>query len=68
MGWLEEVIETREAVAGIARQVQITETGCPFYNRCPLALRGICDERSAPAREVVVGHRIACHRDSVELA
>jgi oligopeptide/dipeptide ABC transporter ATP-binding protein len=34
-GWLEDVMNTRAALAGIARAVEITDVGCPFYPRCP---------------------------------
>ena len=67
-GWLEDVMKTRAALAGIARAVEITEVGCPFYPRCPIAIDGVCDTRTAPYREPVPGHRIACHRELTELA
>ena len=67
-GWLEDVMKTRAALAGIARAVEITEVGCPFYPRCPIAIDGVCDTRPAPYREPVPGHRIACHRELTELA
>jgi len=66
-GWLEDVMSTRAALAGIARAVEITEVGCPFYPRCPIAIDGVCDSTPAPFREPVPGHRIACHRELVEL-
>jgi len=66
-GWLEEVMTSRAALAGIARQVEITDVGCPFYPRCPVAIQGVCDTTVAPWREPVPGHRIACHRELVEL-
>ncbi len=66
-GWLEDVMNTRAALAGIARAVEITEVGCPFYPRCPMAIDGVCDTTPAPSREPVPGHRIACHREIAEL-
>ena len=66
-GWLEDVMSSRAALAGIARAVEITEVGCPFYPRCPLAIEGVCDTTPAPYREPVPGHRIACHRELTEL-
>ena len=62
-GWLEEVMTTREARSGIARAVEITERGCPFSRRCPLAVEGRCDRDAPPLREPVPGHRIFCHRE-----
>ena len=62
-GWLEDVMETREALSGIARAVEITGTGCPFFKRCPLAIEGRCDREAPPVREPAPGHRIFCHRE-----
>ena len=66
-GWLEEVTQTRAALAGIARQVELTDVGCPFYPRCSIAIEGVCDTTPAPYREPMPGHRIACHREVAEL-
>jgi len=66
-GWLEDVTQSRAALAGIAREVELTEVGCPFYPRCPIAIDGVCDTTPAPYREPVPGHRIACHREVAEL-
>ena len=62
-GWLEDVMTTREAISGIARAVENTDIGCPFYNRCPLAVQGLCDKELPPVREPRSGHKILCHRD-----
>ena len=66
-GWLEDVMESREAQAGIARAVQITDVGCPFFDRCPLALDGVCDRKDAPVHQIAPAHEIACHRDTDDL-
>ena len=42
IGWLEDTMKKREMAVGIARGVEITAKGCPFYNRCPLAIEGTC--------------------------
>ena len=62
-GWLEDVMTTREALSGIARTVEITNIGCAFYNRCPLAIEGLCNTELPPLREPKSGHQILCHRD-----
>jgi len=67
-GWLEDVMKTRAALAGIAREVEITDVGCPFFPRCPIAIDGLCDTTPVPYREPRPGHRIACHREIAELA
>ena len=66
IGWLEETMETSEAKAGIDRVVEITEVGCPFFNRCPLAIPGTCDKHVPPIREITDDHKIECHRSDEE--
>jgi len=61
IGWLESTMERREMTAGIARDVEITSVGCPFYPRCPVAIEGTCDKENAPERTLEDGHVIACH-------
>ena len=61
IGWLEDTMQTREAAAGIARGVEITAVGCPFFNRCPVAIEGTCDKEVPPIRVHGTGHQIACH-------
>ena len=67
-GWLEDVMKTREAISGISREVELTEVGCPFFARCPLAIAGTCDTQPAPLQEADVGHLVACHRGLEDLA
>ncbi len=66
-GWLEDVMTTREVRSGINRGVEITDLGCPFFNRCPLAIDGLCDKERPPVREHVPGTKISCHREIEEL-
>ena len=66
-GWLEEAMETREARAGIDRAVELTDVGCPFFDRCPLAVEGACDRETPPVRDLGGGHTIGCHRSLEEL-
>jgi oligopeptide/dipeptide ABC transporter ATP-binding protein len=35
-------------------------SGCPFHTRCPMA-QAICKTDPPPLREIVPGHRSACH-------
>jgi ABC-type dipeptide/oligopeptide/nickel transport system ATPase component len=53
---------------GIARGVEITDTGCPFYNRCPIAMDGKCNTDIPPTLEPHPGHFISCHRTMEEIA
>jgi peptide/nickel transport system ATP-binding protein len=59
-GWLEETLSTREAKAGIAREVKITERGCPFAERCPVAIPEICVRDRPPLQTPASGHVFAC--------
>ena len=67
VGWLEETMQTREAMAGISRGVEITDVGCPFFDRCPLAIEGTCDKIDPPDHKDGEGHIIGCHREISEL-
>ena len=66
IGWLEETMQTQEAQAGIDRVVRLTEVGCPFFDRCPLAIEGTCDRETPPIRDLGGGHTIECHRSQEE--
>ena len=39
----------------------VTKQGCPFYQRCPVRIEGICDVEVPPERAPHAGHRVACH-------
>ena len=62
VGWLEDAMKTQEAEAGINRVVELVETGCAFFDRCPLAIDGTCDVETPPIQELDKGHVIECHR------
>ena len=66
IGWLEQAMQTQEAKAGIDRVVRLTEVGCPFYDRCPLAVEGTCDRETPPIRRLGDRHAIECHRSEEE--
>lgn len=66
-GWLEDVMQTREAISGMTGQVKLTDVGCPFVNRCPLAIKGVCDTEPPPKRAPSPGFEIHCHRDVSDL-
>ena len=67
IGWLEDTMQKREMAVGIAKGVEITAVGCPFYNRCPMGIEGTCDKSTPPIRELEGGHEITCHRTVEEL-
>ena len=61
IGWLEDTMKKREMAVGIARGVEITAVGCPFYNRCPMGIEGTCDKKTPPRIFLENGHEIDCH-------
>jgi peptide/nickel transport system ATP-binding protein len=67
IGWLEDTMQKREMAVGIAKGVEITAVGCPFYNRCPMGIEGTCETQTVPVRELKSGHQISCHRTVEEL-
>ena len=67
VGWLEETMESQEAKAGIDRVVKLTETGCPFFERCPLSIEGTCDQEHPPIRHLASGHTIECHQSAEQI-
>ena len=66
IGWLEDTMERREALAGLDRPVAATDTGCPFFARCPIAIEGTCERETPPVRHFGGRHAIECHRSETE--
>ena len=66
VGWLEETMQTQEAQAGIDRVVTLTAVGCPFFDRCPIAIKDPCDRETPPVRQLSKGHTVECHRSEAE--
>ena len=61
IGWLEDTMKKREMAVGIAKGVEITAIGCPFYNRCPAGIENTCDKIVPPDLRLENGHVISCH-------
>jgi len=66
-GWLEEVIATREASAGMKSNVMLHDAACPFRLRCPLIIDGVCDTQPPPLRMLTSTHGIYCQHDAPAL-
>jgi peptide/nickel transport system ATP-binding protein len=66
-GWLEEVLESRAARSGLGRFFDARAPGCPFFNRCSLAIPDLCDRQHPPLIELPEGHTILCHHDTASL-
>jgi peptide/nickel transport system ATP-binding protein len=64
-GWLEETLSSRETQAGIAREVKITEKGCPFVERCPVSIEDTCAHARPPIQTTASsGHTFACQHSA----
>jgi peptide/nickel transport system ATP-binding protein len=66
-GWLEEVIGSREAEAGMRSNVMLHDVPCPFRMRCPVMIEGKCDVESAPRQEMGQKHVVYCQHNEQEL-
>ena len=66
-GWLEETIADKATLTGMASGVELTDTGCPFFARCPMAIEETCDKIRPPRRNDGAKHIIECHREIEEL-
>ncbi|MFO1061411.1 MAG: oligopeptide/dipeptide ABC transporter ATP-binding protein [Dongiaceae bacterium] len=65
--WLDQAIAARGS--GFQPDSRLLVDGlCPFRNRCPALLPGLCDRDPPPARDLGDGHVIHCHRDAAGLA
>ena len=68
-GWLEEVVASREAEAGMRSNAMLHDLPCPFRRRCPLTVPGRCDVEPAPRRRLGRGHVVFCqHGEEALLA
>lgn len=61
VGWLETTPAGRSQSFGSVRVSAISDAGCPFADRCPLAIEGVCNVEAPPLRRYPGGHVIACH-------
>ena len=66
-GWLEDVLSSRIVASVVDRDALASAAGCPFFNRCPLAIDGVCDRELPPAHKVADDDVIYCHRDLADL-
>ena len=67
VGWLEETLKKQSTEVGISSTVEMTDIGCPFYNRCHIKIEGLCNTTSAPLTLSLSGHEIACHHSDKAL-
>ena len=67
--WLNDVLESRGAQEDLGGAAIPLDEGCAFRTRCPLAIEGVCDTVSPPARNFGESkqHVVYCHREIDEL-
>ena len=63
-GWLEDVIATREASAGMRSTVMLHDRACPFRLRCPLVIDDLCATEPPPLRMLTGTHGVYCQHDA----
>ena len=66
-GWLEEVIATREASAGMRSNAMLHDEACPFRLRCPLVIENVCAADAPPLRMLTGTHGVYCQHDAPAL-
>lgn len=59
IGWLEDALANRKSVTDGKRMVM--DDLCPFRQRCPKAVAGLCDTVVPPLRDLELGHVAVCH-------
>ena len=65
-GWLESCAASSGALPAISEPA-LGARLCPFLNRCPVRVEGLCN-RSAPPRGLILGgSEVLCHRSSADL-
>ncbi|CAN1602185.1 ABC transporter ATP-binding protein [Pseudomonas sp. B21-028] len=65
-GWLESCGASCGDLPPISA-VDTTAHLCPFLNRCPVRIDGLCNRSAPPRRSIVGGSEILCHHESAEL-
>ena len=66
-GWLEETTEGRDTNVGMASTLDLSTPGCPFADRCPVAIENVCTTTKPPVHVLPGENRVACHHDGNEL-
>jgi peptide/nickel transport system ATP-binding protein len=67
-GWLDGLGARAVGEAAAAGRAPAIVSGCAFFERCGVAVAGICDREPPPRRRHAKGALVACHRDAADLA
>jgi peptide/nickel transport system ATP-binding protein len=68
-GWLEQA-RGRESLSGtvaVSREAQRAQQLCPFLDRCPLRIEGVCNVQAPMHRVLRDGKEVLCHRTESDL-
>ena len=65
-GWLENCGANHGALPRIGEPAAGVKL-CPFLNRCPVRIDGLCNRRTPPRRSIAGGSEVLCHHESAEL-
>jgi peptide/nickel transport system ATP-binding protein len=65
-GWLENCGSNNGELPLIAAEDKAAHL-CPFLNRCPVRIDGLCNRSAPPRRSIAGGSEVLCHHESAEL-
>ncbi|WP_034342809.1 dipeptide/oligopeptide/nickel ABC transporter permease/ATP-binding protein [Deinococcus misasensis] len=60
--------ERRHGIPGRPPVLTASSRGCPFADRCPSVIPGVCTETNPNLLEVQKGHKVACHLEVPNLS
>ena len=59
--WLDGVVASKAHLDHLGQAVDSSKVGCPFFNRCAVAVNDVCNRRDVPLRQMAQSHTVACH-------
>ncbi|GEM49023.1 dipeptide/oligopeptide/nickel ABC transporter permease/ATP-binding protein [Deinococcus cellulosilyticus] len=59
--------ERRHGIPGRPPVLTATSRGCPFADRCPSVIPGVCTSTNPMLLEIEKGHKVACHLEVPEM-
>jgi peptide/nickel transport system ATP-binding protein len=65
-GWLENCGAAHGALPPIGELTSGAHL-CPFLDRCPVRIDGLCNRSAPPRRSIAGGSEVLCHHESAEL-
>jgi peptide/nickel transport system ATP-binding protein len=65
-GWLENCGAAKGGLPPIGEPASVANL-CPFLDRCPVRIDGLCNRSAPPRRTIAGGSEVLCHHTSAEL-